>query len=65
MEKIKSMNPAEYDVLIRRYDNDANYASYCPQLAHMIKGTAHEEVENAMKDFILAYIETVKQEQGS
>ena len=49
MSANKSTNPSDYDILIRRYDNDANYASYCPQLAHMIKGTAHEEVENAMK----------------
>lgn len=59
-----STNPSDYDVLIRRYDNDANYASYCPQLAHMIKGTAHEEVENAMKEYILVYIEDIKKQLG-
>ena len=42
METYTSTNPADYDILIRRYDNGANYASYCPQLAHMIKGIAHE-----------------------
>jgi hypothetical protein len=59
-----STNPSDYDILIRRYDNDANYASYCPQLAHMIKGTAHEEVENAMKEYILIYIEDIKKQLG-
>ncbi|MFM7543464.1 MAG: hypothetical protein ACKO5I_02395 [Ignavibacteria bacterium] len=56
MNTITSTNPADYDILIRRYDNEANYASYCPQLAHMIKGTAHEEVENAMKEHVLQHI---------
>lgn len=56
MNKTTSTNPADYDILIRRYDNGANYASYCPQLAHMIKGTAHEEVENAMKEHVLKHI---------
>ncbi|MFM7156446.1 MAG: hypothetical protein ACKO2H_01110 [Bacteroidota bacterium] len=56
MSAFTSKNPADYDILIRRYDNGANYASYCPQLAHMIKGTAHEEVEQAMKDHVLQHI---------
>ncbi len=56
MNTISSTNPADYDILIRRYDNGTNYASYCPQLAHMIKGTAHEEVENAMKEHVLQHI---------
>ena len=60
MSSITSTNPADYDILIRRYDNGANYASYCPQLAHMIKGTAHEEVENAMKEYVLKYIASLQ-----
>lgn len=56
MEKPTSTDQTDYEILIRRYDNGANYASYCPQLAHMIKGTAHEEVENLMKEYVLAYI---------
>lgn len=60
MSSITSTNPADYDILIRRYDNGANYASYCPQLAHMIKGTAHEEVENAMKEHVLQYIASLQ-----
>ncbi len=36
------------------------YASYCPQLGEMIKGTSHLEVEEAMKQRILQYIEELK-----
>lgn len=61
---ITSTDQADYEILIRRRgEND--YASYCPQLAHMIKGTAHEEVEEAMKAYVLAYIERVKSEQAT
>lgn len=63
MEAYTSTNPADYDILIRRYDNGANYASYCPQLAHMIKGTAHEEVENAMKEYVLKYISSLQEKK--
>ncbi|MBN9400125.1 MAG: hypothetical protein J0I17_08125 ['Candidatus Kapabacteria' thiocyanatum] len=61
---ITSTDQSDYEILIRRRgEND--YASYCPQLAHMIKGTAHEEVEEAMKAYVLAYIERVKSEQAT
>ncbi|MBS1538412.1 MAG: hypothetical protein JST20_11770 [Bacteroidetes bacterium] len=59
MSDTQSTNPNDYEILIRRYDNDAKYASYCPQLAIMIKGTAHEEVENLMKEHILQHIATL------
>lgn len=54
-----STNPSDYDVLIRRW-GETGYASYCPQLEYMIKGTAHVEVEDAMKQHILNYIEGLK-----
>jgi len=61
---ITSTDQSDYEILIRRRgEND--YASYCPQLAHMIKGTAHEEAEEAMKAYALAYIERVKSEQAT
>ncbi len=60
MEKFTSTDQTDYEILIRRYDNGANYASYCPQLAHMIKGTEHEEVENLMKEYILSYIASLE-----
>ena len=55
-----SIDPNDYEVLIRRRGED-DYASYCPQLAHMIKGTAHEEVEEAMKAIVHAYIASLQQ----
>lgn len=62
MEKPTSTNPNDYDVLIRRRD-ETGYAAYCPQLQHMIKGSAHVEVEEAMKQYVLDYIESLKAEQ--
>ncbi|MCS6808769.1 MAG: hypothetical protein RML40_02435 [Bacteroidota bacterium] len=53
--KPTSTNPQDYDILIRRWGEDG-YASYCPQLEEMIKGTAHVEVEEAMKKRILEHI---------
>lgn len=60
MNKPTSHNPNDYEVLIRRR-GESDYASYCPQLAHMIKGLAHEEVEDAMKAYVLAYIASLPQ----
>jgi hypothetical protein len=59
MKQPQSTDPQDYEVLIRRR-GESDYASYCPQLAHMIKGQAHEEVEEAMKQHVLAYIESLK-----
>jgi hypothetical protein len=59
MNRPTSTEPNDYEVLIRRRGED-DYASYCPQLAHMIKGTAHEEVEEAMKAIVLDYIASLK-----
>lgn len=64
MELSKSINPNDYEILIRRQDA-TGYASYCPQLAHMIKGTAHEEVEDKMKAYVLEHIEKLKSEQAA
>jgi hypothetical protein len=60
MERPTSTDPNDYEILIRRRD-ESDYASYCPQLAHMIKGTAHEEVEEAMKKYVLDYIASLQQ----
>lgn len=56
MTKPTSINPADYDILIRRW-GETGYASYCPQLEYMIKGSAHVEVEDAMKQYVLDYIQ--------
>lgn len=55
MNKPTSTNPNDYEILIRRW-GETGYASYCPQLEEMIKGTAHVEVEEAMKKRVLEYI---------
>ena len=59
MEMPTSTDKNDYEILIRKR-GDGDYASYCPQLAHMIKGTEHVEVEDAMKEYVLKYIEDVK-----
>ena len=61
MSKPVSTNPNDYEILIRRRD-ETGYAAYCPQLQHMIKGSAHVEVEEAMKQYVLDYIESLKSE---
>ncbi|MCX7929981.1 MAG: hypothetical protein N2663_04610 [Chlorobi bacterium] len=61
MRKSTSTDPLDYEILIRRYDMGNRYASYCPQLGEMIKGTSHQEVEEAMKCRILEHIEGLKQ----
>lgn len=55
MNKPTSTDPNDYEILIRRREGTV-YASYCIQLAYMIKGQAHEEVEEAMKKYVLEYI---------
>ncbi|MCX6139977.1 MAG: hypothetical protein NTX15_03975 [Candidatus Kapabacteria bacterium] len=60
MNRPTSTDPNDYEILIRRR-GDTDYASYCTQLAHMIKGQAHEEVEEAMKAYVLAYIASLSQ----
>ncbi len=61
----KSTNPDDYEILIRKRGDDV-YASYCPQLNHMIKGEEHEQVRNLMKEHIENHIhELTKQIQNN
>ena len=56
---LTSKNIDDYEILIRRRgEND--YASYCPQLNHMINGTEHEEVVKLMKEFIVSHIKKLE-----
>ncbi|NQW30405.1 MAG: hypothetical protein HQ472_07830 [Ignavibacteria bacterium] len=55
MTRPTSTDPNDYEILIRRR-GEAEYASYCPQLARMVRGTEHVEVEDAMKAIVLQYI---------
>lgn len=52
----QSTNLDDYEIMIRKRGNN-NYASYCPQLNLMIKGTQHEEVQYAMLDKIKEHID--------
>ncbi|MBS1560390.1 MAG: hypothetical protein JSS89_02170 [Bacteroidetes bacterium] len=56
----ESIDQQDYEILIRKR-GDGDYASYCPQLAHMIKGSEHVEVEDAMKAFVLDHIAKIKE----
>lgn len=59
----ESIDQNDYEILIRkRGEND--YASYCPQLTHMIKGSEHVEVEEAMKAFVLDHIVKIKEQSA-
>jgi hypothetical protein len=53
---LKSKEMSDYEILIRRR-GEHDYASYCPQLNHMIIGTEHEEVVKLMKAFIEEHID--------
>lgn len=58
IEKSTSTNPDSYEILIRkRGDND--YASYCPQLNLIIKGTEHEIVAEQMREKVQEHIESL------
>jgi glutamate-1-semialdehyde aminotransferase len=62
MTKSSSTDEQDYEVLIRRRgEND--YASYCPQLGIMIKGSEHTEVEEAMQQRVREHITELKATQ--
>jgi hypothetical protein len=44
-----------YEILIRRRGENI-YAAFCPELELIVNGTAHEQVENKMKELILEHI---------
>jgi hypothetical protein len=44
-----------YEILIRRQGENV-YAAFCPQLELIVRGTAHEQVENKMKELIADYV---------
>lgn len=58
IKKSSSTNLEDYEILIRKRGED-DYASYCPQLNKMIKGTVHEQVRNEMKEAIEKHIENI------
>jgi predicted RNase H-like HicB family nuclease len=52
----------EYEILIRRR-GETGYAAFCPELELIVNGTAHEQVENRMKELILEHV--AKQQAAS
>jgi hypothetical protein len=55
-----------YEILVRR-QGEAVYSAFCPQLELIVRGTAHEQVENKMKQLInehVAKLEQAKQQKG-
>ncbi|MEP7234166.1 MAG: hypothetical protein ABI778_02610 [Ignavibacteriota bacterium] len=45
----------EYEILIRRR-GETGYAAFCPELELIVNGTAHEQVENRMKELIAEHV---------
>jgi hypothetical protein len=50
----------EYEILVRR-QGETGYSAFCPQLELIVRGTAHVQVEEKMKQLIL---ERVAKETG-
>ena len=50
----------EYEILVRR-QGETGYSAFCPQLELIVRGTAHQQVEEKMKQLIL---ERVANESG-
>lgn len=59
INKSKSTNIDDYEIMIRKRGND-NYASYCPQINLIIRGTQHEQVQHSMLEKINEHIEKLK-----
>ena len=51
----------EYEILVRR-QGETGYSAFCPQLELIVRGTAHQQVEEKMKQLIL---ERVAKEPGA
>lgn len=44
-----------YEILVRRQGENV-YAAFCPQLELIVRGTAHEQVENKMRELIQEHV---------
>jgi hypothetical protein len=51
----------EYEILIRR-QGETGYSAFCPQLELIVRGTAHVQVEEKMKELIIERVG--KEENG-
>ena len=52
-----------YEILIRRR-GDTVYAAFCPELELIVNGTAHEQVEEKMRQLILEHVAKEQAAQG-
>ena len=50
-----------YEILVRR-QGETTYSAFCPQLELIVRGSAHEQVENKMKQLIMEHV--AKQKGG-
>ncbi|MBS1904784.1 MAG: hypothetical protein JSS75_13845 [Bacteroidetes bacterium] len=56
------INGKEYEILVRRRGENV-YAAFCPQLELIVNGTAHQQVEEKMKQLIMEHV-AKQQEQA-
>ena len=59
----ESINRVDYEILIRKRGY-SDYASYCPQINLMLKGTQHEDVATEMEKAVESHIESILQEKS-
>jgi hypothetical protein len=52
-----------YEILIRRR-GETVYAAFCPELELIVNGTAHQQVEEKMKELILEHVAKEQAAQG-
>ncbi len=45
----------EYEILVRRQGEEV-YSAFCPQLELIVRGTAHQQVEEKMRQLILEHV---------
>ena len=45
----------EFEILVRRQGENV-YAAFCPQLELVVRGTAHQQVEQKMQQLILEHV---------
>ncbi len=53
----------EYEILIRRQGEEV-YAAFCPQLDLIVRGTAHQQVEEKMRQLIIERVGNHDQPNG-
>ena len=44
-----------FEILVRK-QGENTYSAFCPQLELIVRGTAHEQVENRMKELIKEHL---------